>query len=175
MHSLEFLTTWIKIKREYFLIHTSYLSLDTVPKHGWTTTNQWIIELIVYMREHLDWYTGTIQVISKNYYREIILWQYIKKKVINNIASTIVSQLFSFSNINYNLRSGSQFHHSSAKNVWNGLETISYLGPKIWNMVPAEMKQKSFLFSFKGEIKKWIPKNCPCRIYKKYLAGVGYI
>ena len=108
-------------------------------------------------------------------HREIILWQYIKKKVINNIASTIVSQLFSFSNINYNLRSGSQFHHSSAKNVWNGLEAISYLGPKIWNMVPAEMKQKSFLFSFKGEIKKWIPKNCLCRIYKKYLPGVGYI
>ena len=28
---LEFLTTWIKLKREYFLIHTSYLSLITVP------------------------------------------------------------------------------------------------------------------------------------------------
>ena len=31
MHSLEFLTTWIKTKREYFLIHTSCLSLITVP------------------------------------------------------------------------------------------------------------------------------------------------
>ena len=31
MHLLEFLTTWIKTKREYFLIHTSYLSLITVP------------------------------------------------------------------------------------------------------------------------------------------------
>ena len=28
-------------------------------------------------------------------------------KVINNIAPTIVSELFSFSNVNYNLRSGS--------------------------------------------------------------------
>ena len=30
MHSLDFLTTWIKTKREYFLIHTSYLSFVTV-------------------------------------------------------------------------------------------------------------------------------------------------
>ena len=63
-------------------------------------------------------------------------------KVGNNIASTIVSELFSFSNINYNLRSGSQFHQPSANTAWNGSETISYLGPKIWNIVPAEMKQK---------------------------------
>ena len=30
-------------------------------------------------------------------------------KVVNNIAPTIVSELFSFSNVNYSLRSGSQF------------------------------------------------------------------
>ena len=68
-------------------------------------------------------------------------------KVVNNIAPTIVSELFSFSNINYNLRSGSQFHQPSANRVWNGQETISYLGPKIWNMVPEEMKQISLLLS----------------------------
>ena len=62
-------------------------------------------------------------------------------KVTNSIAPTIVSELFSFTNTNYNLRSGSQFHQPSANTVWNGLETISYLGPKIWNMVPAEMKR----------------------------------
>ena len=35
-------------------------------------------------------------------------------KIVNNIAPTIVSELFSFSNVNYNLRSGSQFHQPSA-------------------------------------------------------------
>ena len=93
-------------------------------------------------------------------------------KVTNNIAPTIVSELFSSSNINYNLRIVYQFHQPSANTVWNGLETISYLGPKILNVVPAEIKQKSYLSSFKGEIKKWIPENCPCRICKKYLPGV---
>ena len=73
-------------------------------------------------------------------------------KVVNNIAPTIVPELFSFSNINYNLSRGSQFHQPSANTVWNGQKAISYLGPKILNMLSEEMRQKSFLISFKKEI-----------------------
>ena len=47
-------------------------------------------------------------------------------KVVNNIARTIVSELFSFSNVNYSLISGSQFHQLSANTVWYGQETITY-------------------------------------------------
>ena len=46
-------------------------------------------------------------------------------KVVNNIAPTIVSELFSFSNVKYSLRSGSQFHQPSANTVWNGQEAIN--------------------------------------------------
>ena len=42
-------------------------------------------------------------------------------------------------------------------------------------MVPEEMKQKSSLFGFKREIKQWVLNNCPCRIYKNYLANIGFI
>ena len=96
-------------------------------------------------------------------------------KVVNSIATTIVSELFYFSNINYSSRSGSQFHQQSVNTVWNGQETISCLGLKIWNMVPEEMKQKSFLFAFKREIKQWLPNNCPCRICKNNLPNIGFI
>ena len=96
-------------------------------------------------------------------------------KAVNNIAPTVVSELFSFSNVNYNLRSGSQFHQLSANTVWNGQETISYLGQDIWNMVPEEMKQKSSLFAFKREIKQWVPNNCLCRICKNYLPNIEFI
>ena len=99
----------------------------------------------------------------------------IMHKVVNNIAPTIVSELFFFSNVNYSLRSGSQFYQPSGNTVWNGLETISYLGLKIWNMVPEQMKQKSSLFAFKREIKQWVPNNCPCRICKNYLSNIEFI
>ena len=96
-------------------------------------------------------------------------------KLVNNNAPTIVSELFSFANVNYSLRSGSQFHQPFANTAWNGRETVSYLGPNIWNMVPEEMKQKSSLFAFKREIKQWVPNNCPCRICKNYLPNIGFI
>ena len=96
-------------------------------------------------------------------------------KVVNNIAPTIVSELFSFSSVNYSLRSGSQFHQPSASTVWNGQEIISYLRPNIWNMVPEEMKQKSSLFASKREIKQWVSNNCPFRICKNYLPNIGFI
>ena len=80
-------------------------------------------------------------------------------KVANNIVPTvIISELFSSSNVKYSLRSGSQFHQPSAYTVWNGQETISYLGPKIWNMVPEEMKQNSSLFA-KEKLSNGSPKT----------------
>ena len=38
-------------------------------------------------------------------------------KVVSNIAPTMVSELFLFSNVNYNLRGGSQFHQPSVNRV----------------------------------------------------------
>ena len=95
--------------------------------------------------------------------------------VVNNIAPTIVSELFSFSNVNYSLRSGCQFHQPSANTVWNGQETISHLEPKIWNMLPEEIKQKSSSFAFKREIKQCFPGNCPCRICKSCIPYIRFI
>ena len=96
-------------------------------------------------------------------------------KVVNNIVPSTVSEIFSFSNVNYNLRSGSQFHQPSTNTVWNGQETISNLGPYISNMVPEEMKQKSSLFAFKREIKQRVPNKYLCRICKNYLLNIGFI
>ena len=96
-------------------------------------------------------------------------------KVVNNIAATVLSEPFSLSNVNYILRSGSYFHQPFANTLWNGQETVSYLEPKIWNMAPEEMKQKSSLLAFKRDIKQWVPNNCPCRICKNYLPNIGFI
>ena len=53
------------------------------------------------------------------------------------------------------------------------MERISYLGPKIWDIVPDEIKQKP-LSSFEESITKWIHYNCPCRLCKTYLNRTGF-
>ena len=56
-----------------------------------------------------------------------------------------------------------------------GTESISNLGEKIWNLFPVHTKDLKALSTFKNLIKKWIPKYCPCRLCKVYVAQVDYL
>ena len=73
------------------------------------------------------------------------------------------------------LRNASDFQIPFVRTVYHETESISYLGPKIWDIVPAEMKNAISLNSFKAQSKKWLPFNCPCRLCKPYINGVGFL
>ena len=53
----------------------------------------------------------------------------------------------------YNLRRCNDFRVTSICTVYHGSESISFLGPKIWNILPDEIKQQTFLNSFKKSVK----------------------
>ena len=63
----------------------------------------------------------------------------------------------------------------SIRTVYHGSESISFLGPKIWNILPDEIKQQTSPNSFKKSVKKWKPQDCPCRLCKVYINGVGFL
>ena len=75
----------------------------------------------------------------------------------------------------YNLRHVSEFSRSMVKTVYHGTESISYLGPKIWNILPEKLKNIENLEHFKKEIKTWKPDNCPCILGKVYIESVGFL
>ena len=54
----------------------------------------------------------------------------------------------------YNLRNYNRFRLPFARTVYHGTESISYLGPKIWDIVPVELKNAQSLHSFKKFIRK---------------------
>ena len=86
----------------------------------------------------------------------------------------IVSDIFTQTTQYYNFRQNQDFRIRSVKSVYHGSESISYLGPKIWEIVPAKIKETNSLNSFKIEIRKWLPQSCPCRLCKQYINGVGF-
>ena len=45
----------------------------------------------------------------------------------------------------YNLRQNSQFSRTRINAVYDGSESISNLGPKIWDLVPSNLKEISEL------------------------------
>ena len=95
-------------------------------------------------------------------------------KVYRNKSPPIFSEIFHRRDINYNLRINSDFAIPNVRSVFHGSEIISYLGPKIWDIVPLELKELTSA-AFKKVIKEWKPKNCPCRLCKKYVSNLGFI
>ena len=81
-------------------------------------------------------------------------------KVCRNISLPIVRELIQSGNNDYNFRQFSQFQLPNVRSVSCRTESISFLGPKISNIVPNEFKKEKSLHAFKKLIKKWQPENC---------------
>ena len=56
-----------------------------------------------------------------------------------------------------------------------GTDTITNLGPKIWKLVPDEIKISSSLSVFKSRIKTRTTDNWPCRLCKTFVKDLGFI
>ena len=65
-------------------------------------------------------------------------------------------------------------HVPSVNTELKGKNSIRYFGAVIWNSIPPSIKKVTSLNAFKNRIKSWKP-NCPCRLCKTYLQGVGFV
>ena len=67
-----------------------------------------------------------------------------------SLSPSIMKNVFHLNtNISYNLRSRSELYSRNLKRVKYGTETISYLAPKIWSLVPNAIKSSKSLDVFK--------------------------
>ena len=86
-------------------------------------------------------------------------------KVVEGLVPTIINDLLPLKETDsYNLKHKLFFKIPRKKSVGNGFESISYLGPKICEMLPSEMQKYETLFEFRSKVKSWNPINCPCKI-----------
>ena len=95
-------------------------------------------------------------------------------KVKHGLSPKIMNNVFPMNPSIYNLRN-SDFKTENVRTVHYGTDSLSFLGPRIWKLVPLEVKSSTTLQVFKSKIKTWVPKNCPCRLCKLYVPGVGFI
>ena len=76
-------------------------------------------------------------------------------KLVNNLSSPTLNRVFKRnSDSGHNLRQISRFSRSLVKSVCHGTEIISYLDPKIWDILPDDYKTIQNLNTFKIKIKK---------------------
>ena len=75
----------------------------------------------------------------------------------------------------YNLRRTLHFSTDTIHSVYNENDSASYLRPKIWEQISAEIKTEDSFDGFKKEIKKWKPTECPCRIRKISVPSLSFV
>ena len=99
-------------------------------------------------------------------------------KVRDNCSPEIMNKAFPINEpiYEYNLRNTSDFAaRRIKKEVRYGSESLSYLGPRLWNILPDEYKKTQSIKDFKVKIKSWVAENCPCRLCKIYIQHLSFI
>ena len=86
----------------------------------------------------------------------------------NELSPLLMNNVFRL-RANNCLKHVSEFSRQVVKSVYDGTESISYLGPKICDILPEKLKNIENLEYSKKEIKTWKPDNCQCRLCKVYI------
>ena len=70
---------------------------------------------------------------------------------ISNMSPTILNDIFTPRATAYNLRNPVSFKMQKVHSVYNSTETIFHSGPRIWSLVPHDIKQSVSLGDFKSK------------------------
>ena len=96
-------------------------------------------------------------------------------KIVNNICPPIMKTLYNFRQNNYNIRNFQEIENKKVRTVQYGLETVLYRGPQLWSLLPLDIKSSDNINIFKSKIKKWVCKECPCRLCQTFVNGLGFV
>ena len=85
-----------------------------------------------------------------------------------------MNEIFVERNNNYSLQGNNVLTRRRVNSVRYGTETVSFLAPKIGDILPKDIKDSESIDIFKRKIKKLIPWVCPCKLCKTCTASRIY-
>ena len=100
---------------------------------------------------------------------QLLMTEIFKTK--SHLNPPFMKDIFRERNMNYSLR-----HANDAQIPTSfGIETTTYLGNRLWQLLPQEIKQSNTLPIFKKRIKCWRGEECNWRLCKTYILQVGFL
>jgi hypothetical protein len=94
----------------------------------------------------------------------------------NNLSPPFIQDIFEYKGHGRITRMKDTFSRPNINKVYMGENSLRNFGPIVWNnILPQNLKECPSLLEFKNSIKSWIPNNCPCRLCKINVQGVGFI
>ena len=117
------------------------------------------------MTGHYKLFIKIISLHLKNFFLKTNLSQSLKEtskilateiyKILNSLSPEIMKDIFKTKTNYCNTLNALIFSKRNVKTVKYGLQTASYMSPKIWDFVPKEIKQVTTLNEFNAKIKIW--------------------
>ena len=95
--------------------------------------------------------------------------------VTDGLNPPFMKEMFMQRNISYSLRRGGDAQLSKVRTTSFGVESIAYLGNKLWQILLQEIKQSNSLSVFKKQIRCWNDGKCNCMLCKVYIPKVGFL
>ena len=93
---------------------------------------------------------GSVSILHRNIQALAIEFYKIK----NGLSPELSTEIFAHETRSHNLRWCNDFRIPSIRTVYHGIESISFTGHKIWNILPHEINQQNCLNSSKKSVKK---------------------
>ena len=104
---------------------------------------------------------------------QLLMTEIFKTK--SHLNPPFMKDIFQERNMNYNLRHGNDAQVPKVRTTSFGIETIAYLGSRLWQLLPQEIKQSNTLPIFIKRIKFWKGGECNYRLCKTYIPQVGFL
>ena len=96
---------------------------------------------------------------------------YKTKKSLN---PSFMSEIFEARDVQYDLRNKNTLGIPNANTTSYGIETVRYLGQKLWQTLPRSIRESQSLTVFKKELRTHTIE-CDCRLFKIFISGSGFI
>ena len=96
-------------------------------------------------------------------------------KVHVELALELLNDISEKKDVAHSFRNNSTFETKNIKSVYYGLETISFLRPKIWELLPSNITDSVSLNLFKSNIKPWKPESRSYCLFRLNVADIGLI
>ena len=86
-----------------------------------------------------------------------------------------MSDVFVTKEVPYNLRGSNYLAMPRARTNLYGIDTIRFVGQKLWQTLPREIKESQSLEIFKRNIKSIKSFNCSCKLCKTFILNLGFL
>ena len=120
---------------------------------------KWALTLYFLLQELLA--RANLPTLQLHRKREILVEVF---KSVNKMSPSFMWDLFKVKDITYNLRSNRNVCLNHCRTKRYGLDSLSYHGAHLWNLLPNDMKKCKDLDIFKASVRNWNEPMCKCRM-----------